>query len=253
MKDRPDSVWVDIVLVKLPPDGLKGFIHLREALQLTTNATHLYQQSKSLPYTLLEKVYFGTADHLVKRLKNPEILQIIERDDVEKVISVEARIPEEAKPIPNLPKQLVEFIDLDICFDNIGVLPAYYADINDFNKMQEGYRFNSLSREFLVSDKNGDWQDDWYVFAVNTMDDPFCIDFTQKDIGFPVYFSYHGTGKWVPIKIADSLERFEQILRVLKSKDLEVPFELSALPLEIDLNNEFWDEVNGTCKELDQH
>ncbi|MDT8976270.1 SMI1/KNR4 family protein [Paenibacillus sp. chi10] len=252
MKDRPKSIWVDIVLVKLPPDGLKGLIHLREALQLTTNATHLYQQSKSLPYTLMEKVYFGTADNLVKRLKNPEILQIIERGDREEVISVEARIPEEAKQIPTLPKQLVEFINLDFCFDYIGMLPAYYADINDFNKIQEGYRFNSLSGEFLVSDKNGDWQDGWYVFAVNTMDDPFYIDFTQKDHGFPVYFSYHGTGKWVPIKIADTLEQFEQILRVLKSKDLEVPFELSELSLEIDLNNEFWDEVNGTCKELDQ-
>jgi len=252
MKDIPNSVWVDIVLVKLPPDGLKGFVHLREALQLTTNATHLYQQSKSLPYTLMEKVYFGTAHNLMKRLKNPEILQIIERDDREEVVSVKARIPEEAKQIPELPKQLVDFINLDICFDYIGMLPAYYADINDFNKMQEGYRFNSLSGEFLVSDKNGDWQDGWYVFAVNTMDDPFYIDFTQKDIGFPVYYSYHGTGKWVPIKIADTLEQFEQILRVLKSKDVEVPFDVSELPLEIDLNNEFWDEVNGTCKELDQ-
>ncbi|WP_051613999.1 SMI1/KNR4 family protein [Paenibacillus sp. UNC217MF] len=252
MKDRTNRVWVDIVLVKLPPDGLKGLIHLREALQLTTNATQLYQQSKSLPYTLMEKVYFGTADYLVKRLKNPEILQIIERDDREEVISVEARIPEEAKQIPELPKQLVDFINLDICFDYIGMLPAYYADINDFNKMQEGYRFNSLSGEFFVSDKNGDWQEGWYVFAVNTMDDPFYIDFTQKDIGFPVYYSYHGTGKWVPIKIADTLEQFEQKLRVLKSKDLEDPFDLSELSLEIDLNNAFWDEVNGTCKELDQ-
>lgn len=239
MKDRPNSVWVDIVLVKLPPDGLKGLIHLREALQLTTNATHLYQQSKSLPYTLMEKVYFGTADYLIKRLKNPEILQIIERDDREDVISVEARIPEEAKQIPELPKQLVEFINLDICFDYLGMLPAYYADINDFNKIQEGYRFNSLSGEFLVSDKNGDWQDGWYVFAVNTMDDPFYIDFTQEDIGFPVYYSYHGTGKWVPIKIADTLEQFEQILKVLKSKDVEVPFDVSELPLEIDLNKNF--------------
>ena len=116
--------------------------------------------------------------------------------------------------------------------------------------MQVGYRFNSATGECFVSDKAGEWQDGWYVFAQNMMGDPFYIDFTQEDIGFPVYFSYHGAGKWEPLKIADTLEQFENILRIIKGMDTDTPFELNSLSLGIDTSNAFWLEVSETCKEL---
>ena len=150
----------------------------------------------------------------------------------------------------SLPNQLLKFINLDIVFDYIGVLPTDYANINDFSKMQDGYRFNSVTGECFVSDEVGEWQDGWYVFAQNMMGDPFYIDFTQEDIGFPVYFSYHGAGKWESLKIADTLGQFENILRIIKGMDVDTPFELSSLSLEIDSSNAFWLEVRETCKEL---
>jgi hypothetical protein len=159
------------------------------------------------------------------------------------------------KEVPNLPKQLMDFIKLNITSKYIGVLPTDYADMNNFIKMQEGYRFNTVSGECLVSNKYGGWQDSWYVFANNTMDDPFYIDFTQEDMGFPIYFSYHGAGMWQPNKVADSLAQFEQLLRIIKHKEtteIKLPFNANALSSEIDLSNEFWAEVNQSWVEMEE-
>ncbi len=84
------------------------------------------------------------------------------------------------------------------------------------------------------------------------MDDPFYIDFTQENIGFPVYFSYHGMGKWEPILIANTLEQFKQILVKIKSHETQLPFDLNSLSLSVDLENKFWEEVNETCNEEDE-
>ena len=150
-----------------------------------------------------------------------------------------------------LPKQLIQFIinNSGITYDYISYLPNRYADIDNFNKMQEGYRFNSITNECLVSRDLGCWHNEWYVFAVNGMDDPFFIDISQGDVGFPVYFSWHGAGVWTQIKIADTLDQFEQALKVVKDYEIHFPFELKSLPLNINLDNEFWDEINQTCKE----
>jgi len=153
-----------------------------------------------------------------------------------------------------LPIQLINFINSNsgIKYDYMGYLPDCYADIDNFDKIQEGYRFNPLTDECLVSNVNGGWRNDWYVFAVNQMDDPFYIDFSQKDIGFPVYFSWHGAGKWDPIKVANTLEQFGQILAIIKANEINLPFDLNSLSLEADLDNEFWSEVNKYCKEYEK-
>jgi hypothetical protein len=249
----PNTVYVDIVLVAHPPDGLKGFSQLCKVLQLfagyTANATELYKQAKTLPCTILENVYFGTADNVVKRLTATGIIKLIERHDVIERPTIELIIPDEAKHIPDLPKQLIEFISHNICIDGIGLLPLKYANVKDFNSMQSGYRFDALVGEYLVSDKKGGWQKSWYVFAANYFDDPFYIDFAESDIGFPVYFSQHGEGKWTQNKIADSIEHFEHILRKIKGIESQMPFNLTSLSLGIDLNNEFWAEVVENCND----
>ena len=190
------------------------------------------------------------ADNFIKRLNNPEIIQVVERDDCEEVTTIEYIIPDEAKQLPNLPKELSELINLDIRIERILALPHDYADINDFNNKQAGYRYNPITGEYLVSDKKGDWQGDWYVFATNYFDDPFFIDFTEEARGFPVYYCQHGAGEWKSIKIAETLNHFERVLRTLDCKGFDAPFELSELPLEIDLSNEFWIEVNEEFKKL---
>jgi len=137
-----------------------------------------------------------------------------------------------------LPKQLIRFINnsSEISYDYIGYLPNCYADIDNFNKTQEGYRYNSITNECLVSSDFGGWRNEWYVFAVNDMDDPFFIDISQENIGFPVYFAWHGAGTWTQIKITDTLEQFEQALKVVKDYEIHFPFELKSLPLKTDLN-----------------
>jgi len=244
---NPNTIYVDIVLIKPPPDGLKGFVHLCKVLQLPINATQLYKQAKTLPYTMLEKVYFGMADNFIKRLNNPEIIQAVEREDYE-VMATEYIVPDEAKQLPNLPKELSELITLDIRIEGILALPQDYANINNFNNKQAGYRYNALTGEYLVSDKIGEWQDGWYVFATNYFDDPFYIDFTEEALGFPVYYCQHGAGEWKSIKIAETLKHFERVLRALESKGFDAPFELSELPIEIDLSNEFWIDANENSK-----
>jgi len=222
-----------------------------QSLQLPINATQLYKQAKIMPYTILEKVYFGMADNFINRLNNPEIVQVIASDDCNKVMTIEYIIPNEAKQPLNLPIQIVDLVNLGICFDGILTLPQDYVCANDFHAKQAGYRYNAVTGESLVSDKKGEWQDGWYVFATNYFDNPFHIDFAEEALGFPVYYSQHGAVIWKPIKIADTLKCFERILKMLKNYSYDALLESSAPPLELDLSNEFWNDVSKEYRELD--
>ena len=234
-----DYGWVDIILVKTPPNGLKGFIQLKEIFELTISATKLYQNAKILPYTLVEKAYFGRAEFLVATLENPEIIKVVKRDDVISTVKMQNRIPKKELKTPEIPDEIVEIIKLDIKLD--GLFPSVYADIENYYKIQAGYRFNPISGNCLVSNRNGDWQENWYVFALNSSDDPFYIDFTQKEVGFPVYFSFHGAGNWKPIKVTATLEQFKGLLILIHNIEHMFYYHLD---FEIDVNNEFWHEVD---------
>lgn len=72
------------------------------------------------------------------------------------------------------------------------------------------------------------------------MDDPFFVDFAPGDAS-PVYFAYHGAGSWEPIKVADDIVKFEEILIALAV--LEAPCSLDAIAPLTDLNNEFYREL----------
>jgi hypothetical protein len=162
-----------------------------------------------------------------------------------------------------LPNRLIQFIEDNSVADcktegvrcpktkceNLLYLPVRYAGINQFSLFQEGYRYNPVTDENLVSDKKGEWQDGWYVFAQNGMDEPFYIDFNEEGIDFPVYFSWHGAGTWEQIKVADSLEHFERIIKAITENEANLPFNLDSLSLGVDLHNDFWSEVNQYCSE----
>ena len=72
------------------------------------------------------------------------------------------------------------------------------------------------------------------------MDDPFFVDFVLGAAS-PVYFAYHGVGSWEPIKVADDIVKFEEILTALAA--LEAPCSLEAIAPLTDLNNEFYREL----------
>lgn len=144
-----------------------------------------------------------------------------------------------------IPSNLANFIQKQILC-GVDIMPAYYANLNDFDRFQDGYRINSLSGESLIGDQDGAWREGWYVFARNAMDDPFFIDFSLGGDS-PVFFAYHGTGSWEAIKIAEDIEKFEEILLTLKEQTR--PFSLECIADLADIRNEFYAELAQICLE----
>ncbi len=118
---------------------------------------------------------------------------------------------------------------------------VFYPEEGEFESFQEGYRLASRKTgEELADDTPGQWRKSWWVIARNGMDDPFFVDFA---LGYasPVYFAYHGAGSWEPIKVADDIVKFEEILTALAA--LEAPCSLEAIAPLTNLNNEFYREL----------
>ncbi len=138
--------------------------------------------------------------------------------------------------IPNL---IQNFIRKRIASECI-LLPLFYPDEGEFESFQEGYRFNRITGEELAGSAPGQWRESWQVIARNGMDDPFFVDFALGDAS-PVYFAYHGAGSWKPIKVADDVTKFEEILTALAA--LKKPCSLDAIAPLADLNNEFYREL----------
>nr|WP_315063096.1 hypothetical protein [uncultured Campylobacter sp.] len=133
--------------------------------------------------------------------------------------------------IPNL---IRNFIRKRIVSESV-LLPFFYPNEGEFESFQEGYRLVSRKTgEELADDAPGQWRKSWQVIARNGMDDPFFVDFALGDAS-PVYFAYHGAGSWEPIKIADDIVKFEEILTVLAA--------LEAIAPLADLNNEFYRDL----------
>ena len=81
------------------------------------------------------------------------------------------------------------------------------------------------------------------------MDDPFFVDFALGNAS-PVYFTYHGAGSWEPIKVADDIVKFEEILTALAA--LKKPCSLEAIAPLADLNNEFYRELANDYARADE-
>ena len=139
--------------------------------------------------------------------------------------------------IPNLIRNFIRKRIVSECI----LLPFFYPEEGEFESFQEGYRLVSRKTgEELADDAPGQWRKSWRVIARNGMDDPFFVDFALGDAS-PVYFAYHGAGFWEPIKVADDIVKFEEILTVLAA--LEAPCSLEAIAPLTDLNNEFYREL----------
>jgi hypothetical protein len=120
-------------------------------------------------------------------------------------------------------------------------LPHTCPMLEHVEAFQDGYRFNSAKRESLVTGKEGDWQETWLVIATNYFADPFYIDTSEAALDFPVYFAFHGQGKWQPIQVSGSITAFTDVLTTLKSLDkAEAP---QFLKRTVDTENRFWQEV----------
>jgi len=133
-----------------------------------------------------------------------------------------------------LPQQIHDFCAAQLSLDNL-CLPQNYPAINQFDEFQAGYRYHGNTGASLTSDKPGAFQEGWYVICSNYFGDPFYVDINEASIGFPVYFSWHGAGKWTPLRIAATLQAFSEQLALFKSGE--------ASAAHFDLTNEFWKEV----------
>ena len=121
------------------------------------------------------------------------------------------------------------------------LLPFFYPEEGELESFQEGYRLtNRKTGEELADDAPGQWRKGRRVIARNGMDDPFFVDFALGDAS-PVYFAYHGAGSWEPIKVADDIVKFEEILTALAA--LEAPCSIEPIAPLTDLNNEFYREL----------
>ncbi len=139
--------------------------------------------------------------------------------------------------IPNLIRNFIRKRIVSECI----LLPFFYPDEVEFESFQEGYRLAShKTGEELADDTPGQWRKSWRVIARNGMDDPFFVDFALGGAS-PVYFAYHGAGSWEPIKVADDIVKFGEILTTLAA--LKKPCSLDAIALLADLQNEFYREL----------
>lgn len=148
--------------------------------------------------------------------------------------------------IPNLIRNFIRKRIVSECI----LLPFFYPEEGEFESFQEGYRLTDRKTgEELADDTPGQWRKSWRVIARNGMDDPFFVDFALGDAS-PVYFAYHGTGFWEPIKVADDIVKFEEILTALAA--LEAPCSLEAIAPLADLNNEFYRELVDDYAQQDE-
>lgn len=97
---------------------------------------------------------------------------------------------------------------VDIGFSEINLI-----DLESFDEQQIGYRVDSKGKS-LLSGKEGDWQNDWFVIGSDELGDPIIADLSEKKI--PIYSSEHGQDAWELSLVSESLEAFEKSLIILR-------------------------------------
>ena len=78
----------------------------------------------------------------------------------------------------------------------------------NLNRGQEGYRFD-LNGKSLITEKDGDWKENWLVVGSDSSGDPIIIDTSSPNL---VVLSAPDADTWYPIIIADSLDKFKEII-----------------------------------------
>lgn len=84
------------------------------------------------------------------------------------------------------------------------------------------------------------------------MNDPFFVDLSEQDLGFPVYFSWHGAGSWEPVKVADDLNDFAAKLLSIQKVDQDKNQLIVLLSKDFDLTIELWKEMYASIEEEDE-
>jgi len=144
---------------------------------------------------------------------------------------------------------LQNFLKKTYSIENLS-LPENYPVIENILSFQEGYAFSSVVTEKLIGEKVGDFKDSWLVIASNYFADPFFIDFNDAKENSPVYFAFHGAGKWTPIQVADSISEFQEILNKIFENRFDKNY-LDSFVKELTISgNEFWEEVYQNVSEL---
>lgn len=141
-----------------------------------------------------------------------------------------------------LPEEISTFISRKIELENY-CLPHFYPEPDNIEKFQEGYKFNSITGEDFTGENEGDFKKNWYVICSDYANDPFFIDITEQTENYPVYFAWHGAGKWEPIKIAENITAFSDKLELLTKVETEQTGIQEKIRQYIDLENDFWKEV----------
>lgn len=85
------------------------------------------------------------------------------------------------------------------------------------------------------------------------MNDPFFVDLSEQDQGFPVYFSWHGAGSWELVKVAEDLKDFTAKLLSIQKVDQDKAELLRLLETKFDLTIELWKEMYASIEEEDDH
>ncbi|MCA5005223.1 SMI1/KNR4 family protein [Sphingobacterium bovistauri] len=129
-------------------------------------------------------------------------------------------------------------------------LPENYPKLEAIFGFQDGYAYNSVTNTFLYGESEGDFKESWLVIATNYFADPFFIDFDEVQQNFPVYFAYHGAGKWSPIQISNSILAFQEKLKTIYQHRFNKEELIKIVANEIVSPNEFWEEVHESILNL---
>jgi hypothetical protein len=128
----------------------------------------------------------------------------------------------------SIKKFLDEVSDLSLGSSEINFLRS-----NGLEDGQEGYSFDQ-NGESLITGQNGDWQENWIVIATDYVGDPIFVDTTSPAL--MVLSAAHGETTWDPLIIADSLDKFKDIISILAtiSKNRSNPVDLEKDPVNDD-------------------
>ncbi|AMP97234.1 hypothetical protein AY601_0265 [Pedobacter cryoconitis] len=144
--------------------------------------------------------------------------------------------------------EIKNFIEKRIMPDNL-YLPQNYPEVKTFEEFQDGYRFNGTTGEIYTGTKPAEFRENWYVICSNEMNDPFYVDLSEQDRGFPVYFSWHGAGSWEPVKVADDLNDFAAKLLSIQKVEKDKDELINLLDADFDLTIELWEEMYVSIEE----
>ncbi|SDI96444.1 SMI1/KNR4 family protein [Chryseobacterium jejuense] len=146
---------------------------------------------------------------------------------------------------------ITAFLKDPVCIEGLA-LPENYASVEHIYYFQDGYQYNSVEHKALVSDVPGEFKPSWIVLASNYFADPFFIDLNEAKQEFPVYFAWHGQGNWEPVKIAENLTEFQNVLLQIQNVRFDKAGLIEYFDENIDLENPLWEEVYTSIEEEEE-